>query len=79
MCARLTVEEMKFDIFGRKVLEVVRSDNQWLTFYCGNGGVKRKANDIRIPASLSEAELDEYIADVFHEWATADRHEIKRL
>jgi hypothetical protein len=70
---------MKFDIFGKKVLEVVRSDNQWLAFYCGNGGVKRKANDIRIPPSLGESELDGYIADVFHEWATLDRNEIKRV
>lgn len=70
---------MKFDIFGKKVLEVVRSNDQWLTFYCGNDGVKRKADDICIPASLEESELDEFIADVFHEWATADKNEIRRL
>lgn len=70
---------MKFDIFGKKVLEVIRSDDQWVAFYCGNGGVKRKADDIRIPASLEESELDEYIADVFHEWATTDRNDVKRV
>lgn len=74
-----TIETIKFDIFGRKVLEVVRSDGQWLTFYCGNGGVKRKATDICIPASLAEVELDEYIADIFHEWATANGNKIRRL
>lgn len=70
---------MKFDIFGRKVLEVIRSENQWLAFYCGNNGVKRKAENISIPASLDETELDEYIADVFHEWATPARNEVRRL
>ena len=63
---------MKFDIFGKKVLEVIRSDGQWIAFYCGNGGVKLKADDIRVPSSLVESELGEYIADVFHEWATLD-------
>lgn len=70
---------MKFDIFGKKILEVVRSNDQWLAFYCGNGGVKRKADDIRIPASLEESELDDYIGDVFHEWATSDRNNVKRI
>lgn len=70
---------MKFDIFGRKELEVVRSKDQWLAFYCGSGGVKRRAEDIAIPASLDESELDEYIADVFHEWASASRDKIKRV
>ena len=53
---------MKFDLFGRQVLEVVRSNGQWLAFYCGSGGVKRKAHDIRIPDSLSKSELEGYIA-----------------
>ncbi len=70
---------MKFDIFGKKVLEVIRSKNEWLVFYCGNSGVKRKADDIRIPSSVEESQLDEYIADIFHEWATEDKNEIKRL
>lgn len=70
---------MKFDIFGRKTLEVVRSGEQWEAFYCGNGGVKRKADDIQIPDTLSDSELDEYIADVFHEWATASQNEVRRL
>ena len=70
---------MKFDIFGKKILEVVRLDGRWQTFYCGSGGVKRKADDIRIPDDLDESQLDEYIADVFHEWATPLRAEVRRL
>jgi len=70
---------MKFDIFGKRVLEVIRSNDQWMTFYCGNNGVKRKADDIHIPPSLEESEINEYIADVFHEWATSESNEIKIL
>lgn len=61
------------------MLEVIRSNGEWLAFYCGNEGVKRKADDISIPPSLSELELDAYIADVFHEWATPERNEIRKL
>lgn len=75
----LTVINMKFDILGRIVLGIVRSHDQWLAFYSGNDGLKHKTDDIRIPASLSESELDAYIADVFHEWATPERNEVRRL
>lgn len=61
---------MKLDIFGKRVMEVVRRNDEWLAFYCGNEGKKRKAQDIVIPASLRESEVVEYIADLFHEWAT---------
>ncbi|GGX53473.1 DUF7661 family protein [Saccharospirillum salsuginis] len=70
---------MKFDIYGRKILEVVRSNGEWLALYPGSGGTKRKAEDIVIPEHLSEDELEEYIADVFHEWATPERSEVRRV
>ena len=70
---------MKFDIYGRKILEVVRRDGEWLAFYPGSGGVKRKADDIVILAHVSEAELKEYIGDVFHEWATPEQSDIRRM
>ena len=54
-------------------------DEQWLAFYCGNDGKKRKADDVHIPASLSESELKGYIADVFHELATLNNSEVKEL
>ncbi|QSX31172.1 hypothetical protein JYB88_05910 [Shewanella cyperi] len=70
---------MKFDIFGKKILEVTRQGNEWQACYCGTGGVKRKAEDIRIPAGINEAELEDYIADIFHEWANAEHPHIIRL
>ncbi|QSX38399.1 DUF7661 family protein [Shewanella sedimentimangrovi] len=70
---------MKFDIFGKKILEVTRIGDEWRACYCGTGGVKRKAEDIRIPAGINEAELEDYIADIFHEWATPGRDRIVKL
>jgi len=70
---------IKFDIFGKRIIEVERSNNEWLAFYRGNNGVKRKAEGISIPASIKESELETYLADIFHEWATIERNEVKRL
>ena len=70
---------MKFDIFGGKVIEVIRSSDEWLAFYCGDSGIKRKADDIRIPVSLDESELEAYIADVFHELATLERNKVTKI
>lgn len=68
---------MKLDVFGKKELEVVRREGEWLAFYCGNDGKKRRAYEIVIPNSLSEQEVVGYIADLFHEWATPSISEVK--
>lgn len=69
---------MQFDIYGKKILQVLRRDGEWQVFYLGNG-VKRRTDDIYIPANVTEQELEEYIGDVFHEWATHDNHSIVRI
>lgn len=69
---------MKFDIYGKKVLQVESRHGEWQVFYLGNG-IKRKTDDIYIPPSVAEHELEEYIGDVFHEWATHSNHEIKKI
>ncbi len=61
---------MKLDVFGRLV-EITRSNNRWHTFYCGNEGKKRIAEDIKIPDNISESDVVGYVADLCHEWATS--------
>lgn len=68
---------MKLDIFGKQEMEVVRRNGEWLAFYCGNEGKKRKAQGVIIPGSLSEREVVEYIDDLFHEWATPEKSSVK--
>jgi len=58
-------------------MEVVRRNGEWLAFYCGNEGKKRKAEGLFIPGALSEAEVIEYIDDLFHEMATPSNSSVK--
>ena len=66
---------MKLSVFGVDV-EVVRRNGEWLAFYPGSEGKKRHAEDILIPAEISEEELLQYIGDLCHEWATPEQSEV---
>jgi hypothetical protein len=67
---------MKLDVFGKEV-EVLRVKNQWQIFYLGNEGKKRLATDVVIPSSTKEQDIASYLADIFHESATAQNPEVK--
>jgi hypothetical protein len=69
---------MKLNVFGRMVI-VERRGNDWTAFYLGVEGKRRPAEDIVIPASISEAELERYVADLCHEWATSRNPNVVRL
>ena len=59
---------MRFDVYGRFQLEVVREDGRWTIFRLDQG--KRcKMSDFVIPASLRSEELATYLDDMLHEWA----------
>ena len=60
---------MKLNVYGRKI-EIIRKQSQWTVFYLGNEGKKRTAYDIIIPEELKENEIENYIEDLLHEWAT---------
>ena len=70
---------MKFDIFGKKQLEVVRRDVRWVAYYSNGNGLRRIADDIAIPAELASSELEEYIADIFHEWAASEADAVTHI
>ncbi len=69
---------MKFDVFGT-VIEVARREGAWRVFYLGGEGKKRLAEDIVIPASVSQEDLIEYLADIRHEFASAAHNDVLRL
>ncbi|MDX1520696.1 MAG: hypothetical protein R3264_03635 [Anaerolineae bacterium] len=72
------MKSLTFEVFGRRVL-VLEEGQGWQAFYQGNEGKRRPAADIIIPPTLAEAEIEQYLADLCHEWAT-DRHpDVKRL
>ncbi|HKE43012.1 MAG TPA: hypothetical protein VKB41_00595 [Steroidobacteraceae bacterium] len=69
---------LKFDVFGRKVL-VERSGDRWEVFYVGSEGKRRRAEDIFIPDMVLEDELERYLADLCHEWATPGNPNVVRV
>ena len=66
------VKSLKFDLFGTQVL-VLRDKVGWTTYYLGAEGKRRPASDIVVPADMLESEIEQYLGDLCHEWAT-DRH-----
>lgn len=73
-----TLKSLKFDVFGRLVL-VAESGDGWAVFYLGAEGKKRPAVDIVIPADLPDSEIEQYLGDLCHEWATGQHPNVERL
>lgn len=69
---------LKLDVFGRTVL-IERGAEGWETFYVGGEGKRRRADDIFIPAAVPEAELERFVADLCHEWATPRNPQVCRI
>lgn len=60
---------LRFDVFGRDLL-LVKSANGWDAFFAGPEGKMRPAREIIVPASVTESELEQYLGDLCHEWAS---------
>ena len=72
------MKSIRFDVFGRRVL-VVGSEAGWSVFYLGSEGKRRPAHDILVPPYVSESELERYLADLCHEWATERHPDVRQL
>ena len=72
------MKSLKFDVFGRKVL-VVESADGWTAFYLGSEGKRRPAEGLIIPADILESEIERYLGDLCHEWASEQNATVKRL
>ena len=57
---------MRFDVYGRYQLEVVRENDRWVTYRLGFGK-RRKMSDFAIPSSMRPDELAVYLDDILHE------------
>ena len=57
---------MKFDIYGRFQLEVLRENNAWVVYRLGFG-TRSRTNDVVLPAELEPGELATFLDDLFHE------------
>ncbi len=61
-------ETMRFDVYRRYQLGVVREDERWI-MYRLDYGKRRETSDFVIPASLRPDELATYLDDMLHELA----------
>lgn len=68
---------MRFDIYGRYELEIIRKDDRWV-IYRTDAGKRRSEGDLVIPASFGADEIATYLDDMLHEWAKPGRV-IRRL
>ena len=69
---------MVFDVFGRRVT-VLRTEGGWQAFYGGTDGKRRPARDIVIPSDTAEEEIERYLADLCHEWASTRAPDVRRV
>ncbi len=72
------MQSLRFDVFGQQVV-VARSKSGWATFYVGEEGKRRPATDIVVPNDMPESDVEQYLDDLCHEWATERHPNVKRL
>ena len=71
------MHEFRFKVF-RRLIAVTGAPGAWRAFYLGADGKRRRA-DFVVPGDLAEADLADYLADLFHEDATPGHDSVRRL
>jgi hypothetical protein len=69
--------ELRFNVFG-KLVTIRGTAGAWEAFYPGPDG-KRRPADFIVPGDIAEQDIQEYLADLFHEDATPRNHSVTRL
>ena len=59
---------MRYDIYGRFRIEVLREGNRWVAYRLGEG-VCRLDADVQLPPEVSAEAVAGALEDVFHEFA----------
>lgn len=59
---------MRFDIYGRYMLDVERERDGW-AIYRMDRGRRRRIYDFAIPGHLTETDIITYLDDILHELA----------
>ena len=68
---------MRFDVFGR-IVAIQRNGESWEAYAVGLDGKLGPAGFV-IPDFVAEYELEQYLADLFHESARPGRDDVRRL
>lgn len=75
--AAINTVELRFRVFVH-LITVTGQPGNWQAWLTGNEG-KRRPAELCIPPDLQQHELQEYLADVFHEDATPRYNEVLLL
>jgi hypothetical protein len=59
---------MKFNIYNRFVVEIIRKDERWIAFRIGEG-IRAPDDNLIVPQDLEESELITFLDDMFHEFS----------
>ena len=71
------MDGLRFDVFGRMFL-IRREGGLWQAYALGIDG-KRSPAGFVVPEFLAEAELEQYLFDLFHESATPGSGDVRRI
>jgi hypothetical protein len=69
--------QYRFNVFGRLVV-ITGATGDWSAYLLGADGKRRRA-DFVVPSSLHEAELCQYLSDLFHESASSTQRAVTRI
>ena len=67
----------RFNVFGRLFL-IRREGDRWQAYALGSDG-KRSPAGFVVPDFIEEAEIEQYLFDLFHESATPGHGDVQRL
>ena len=70
---------MKLDVFGKMDIEIIKREGEWTAYRCGAEGKKRKLHELKIPNHIPESEVMDYVADIYHEWASPQNSVVVRI
>ena len=59
---------MRFDIYGKDQVDVIRDGDRWKVHGLGDGK-RTPRTDVIIPAEVAPDEIAQYLDDLFHELA----------
>jgi hypothetical protein len=71
------MQDLRFNLFGRIVL-IRREGDLWQAYAVGADG-KRSPAGFVVPAFVEDAELEQFLYDLFHESATPGNGDVRRL
>ena len=63
---------MKFDVYGRFFVEVVRESDAWVVYRI-DPGRRMRLQDLVLPADAPAESVPRWLEDLLHEYALPDR------